>query len=134
MPKHNPILRIITHLTLPLYMLYAIYIQLSGTDGCGGGFQAGIVATCTYVNYDLTYGPVAWLTQKQLVMLACLGVWLYIAVGLYCILAGGNFLNYFIIDTTQGQRMGIGIVEVGVLATVFAVTTLLYEQFKKLTK
>jgi multicomponent Na+:H+ antiporter subunit B len=56
------------------------------------------------------------------VMIA-LGVLIYAGVGVAGLLAGGNYLDYFVLahDPVHGQHRGIFWVEIGVLVTVAGV-------------
>ena len=61
------------------------------------------------------------------------GVALYVLVGIFGLLYGGNFLDYSYLslsnDTSSGQKIGIFLVEIGVGLTVSGVMVLIYKMF-----
>ena len=77
-----------------------------------------------FVLHGLIYGlerthrvlPLVWTRT-----LAGLGVLLYAGVGVACILMGGSYLDYGALrpEPHNAQHVGIMLVELGVLATVF---------------
>ena len=125
------VLRTVVKALLPFILLYALYVQLHGDFGAGGGFQAGVIFATGFVLYDLVFGPgdarlvmpVRWLPR-----LAALGVLLYGGVGLYAVLAGKPFLDYSALahDPVHGQHLGILLVELGVGLTVFSVVLAIF--------
>jgi len=58
-----------------------------------------------------------------MLILAALGATLFTAVGVVCMLLGGNFLEYNVLlaSNTAAQQLGIILVEFGVGVTVAAV-------------
>ena len=50
------ILRIATKIFLPFIFMFAIYVQLHGDFGPGGGFQAGVILAAGVVLYTITFG------------------------------------------------------------------------------
>ena len=60
--------------------------------------------------------------------LACLGVLLYAGVGVASMIGGGSFLEYGALagDATQGNHVGIIIIEIGVGVAVAAVMTIIF--------
>ncbi len=125
MMHRNYILRVVSKLLIPFILLFGLYVQWHGDFGPGGGFQAGVIFAAGFILYGLIYGlgtlrkalP-AWVTRLVLT----LGVLLYAGVGVACMLLGSKFLDFDILATkpTDGQHMGIVLVEFGVGLTVFA--------------
>lgn len=124
--KDYLVLRVIAKLMIAFMLLFALYVQFHGDFGPGGGFQAGVIASASVIFYAIIYGlPAAravvpdWLVE---VMIA-FGVLIYAGVGLIGLLAGGNFLDYFVLahDPVHGQHRGIFWIEIGVLVTVAGV-------------
>ena len=132
--KGDIILRVIAKLLVPFMLLFALYVQLHGDYGPGGGFQAGVIAATAIVFYVLVFGLEAgrrlvpdWLVEKMLAA----GVLLYAGVGVAGLLLGGNYLDYFVLDAdpVHGQHRGIFWVEAGVMLTVAGVMLKLFYMF-----
>lgn len=119
------LLRIGAKFILPPMLLFAIYVQLHGDYGPGGGFQAGVIAAGAVVLYALIYGREAALRivpAGLIEALVPLGVLIYAGVGVVGIMTDGNYLefNHLAHDPVHGQEWGVFLVELGVLVTVFS--------------
>lgn len=128
------ILRVVAKLVIPFALLFALYVQMHGDFGPGGGFQAGVIAAAAVVFYALIYGlPEArrvvpdWVVEAMV----ALGVLVYAGVGVAGMLLGGNFLDYFVLagDPVAGQHRGILLVEAGVAITVSGVMLKIFYVF-----
>jgi len=124
--KDYLVLRVVAKLMIVFMLLFALYVQFHGDFGPGGGFQAGVIAAASIIFYAIIYGlPAArtavpdWLVETMI----ALGVLIYAGVGVIGLIAGGNFLDYFVLghDGVHGQHRGIFWVEIGVLVTVAGV-------------
>lgn len=132
--KHHLILRVGTKLLIPPIVLFALYVQFHGDFGPGGGFQAGVILAAAIVLYALIYGLD---TAKAVVPPAVvqqfmpIGWLLYIGVGVWSLLNGGNFLEYNVLlhDPVHGQHIGILLVEGGVGITVAATMITIFYHF-----
>ena len=61
-----------------------------------------------------------------------LGLLLYIGVGVWAVIEGGQFLDYSALDAhdpTHGQHLGIFLIELGVGITVAATITAIFFSF-----
>jgi multicomponent Na+:H+ antiporter subunit B len=133
----NPIVREVSDLLVPTILLFAVYVQLHGDYGPGGGFQAGAIFAAGIILYALVYGLEQ--TQKiikpeRIRVYTAVGVLLYAGVGVVTLLLGGNFLDYnqLAIDPhhpQHGQHVGILLIELGVGITVAAVMITLFYSF-----
>jgi len=128
------ILRIVAKLLMPFMLLFAVYVQLHGDYGPGGGFQAGVIAAAAIVFYAITFGLGAaqrLVPERVVERLLAAGVLLYAGVGLAGLLAGGAYLDYFVLDRdpVQGQHRGIFWIEAGVAITVAGVMLKLFYMF-----
>ena len=128
------VLRIVTKLLMPFMLLFALYVQFHGDYGPGGGFQAGVIAAAAIVFYAITFGLAAAerLVPERLVeRLLAVGVLLYAGIGLAGLVAGGNYLDYFVLDRdpVHGQHRGIFWIEAGVGITVAGVMLKLFYMF-----
>lgn len=132
--KDYLVLRVVAKILIAFMILFALYVQFHGDFGPGGGFQAGVIAAAAIVFYAIIYGlPAArkvvpeWLVETMVAT----GVLLYASVGVAGMLAGGNYLDYFVLhaDPVEGQHRGIFWVELGVLITVAGVMLKIFYLF-----
>lgn len=130
--EHHFILRIVTKFTLPLIVLFALYVQFHGDFGPGGGFQAGVIIGAAMILYTLVFGlenAARVAPPNVLRLLSAAGVLIYGGTGVANLLLGGNFLDYgsFVPHhPAHGQHYGILLVEFGVLVTVSSTMTLIF--------
>ncbi|MCH2159529.1 MAG: DUF4040 domain-containing protein [Oleiphilaceae bacterium] len=122
----HKVLRVVAKISIPLIILFALYVQFHGDFGPGGGFQAGVIAAAAFILYALTFSlrkAVGVVSPRFVKYLAPVGVLLYASVGLVSMLNGANFLDYNVLaaDPVDGQHYGIIIIELGVGITVFSV-------------
>jgi len=128
------VLRVVVKVLLPFILLFALYVQLHGDYGAGGGFQAGIIFASGFILYDLVFGEGdarLIVPPNFLKRLAALGVLLYAGVGLYSLFNGKAFLDYSALsdNPTSAQHIGIFLVELGVGITVFSVALTIFFAF-----
>ena len=132
--EHHTILRVITKLLVPFIMLFALYVQLHGDFGPGGGFQAGVIFGAAFILHGLLFGvqSVQRAAPPGVVRaLSAIGLLLYAGVGVVTLLLGGNFLEYNVLsaDPVAGQHLGILVIELGVGITVASTMILLFYAF-----
>ncbi len=133
--RRHLIIRVVSKLLIPFLILFALYVQLHGDFGPGGGFQAGVVVAAAFVLYALVFGLGAAqrvVSPALLEVLVPLGVIIYAGVGVATWFLGGNFLDYNMLDThdpSHGQHLGILIIEAGVLVTVASTMLLIFYTF-----
>jgi len=130
----DTILRVVSKLFIPFIFIFALYVQLHGDFGPGGGFQAGVIIAAGVVLYAIIYGLHAAqrAVPKRLVeFMVPLGVLIYAGVGVGSIFAGGNYLAYDPLahDAVHGQHWGIFLVEIGVLVTVSSTMIAIFYAF-----
>ena len=131
---HHLILRVVTKLLIGPILLFALYVQFHGEYSPGGGFQAGVIFAVGFILYGIVFGlnrlralVPDWLVHK----LVAAGVLIYAGVGVWGLLAGGNYLDYdpLFPDRIDGQHYGIIFIEFGVGLTVFSVMVTIYYAF-----
>ncbi len=152
--KRFPVIRVITKILIPYILLFGLYVQFHGDFGPGGGFQAGVIFASALILYGLVYGLGAVhkvAPPRVIEKLIALGLLIYAGTGLVCMLMGGNFLDYDVLQHNfllelpaaidflpgdkphhfipQGQHLGIFLVELGVGITVTAVMTMIFYAF-----
>lgn len=128
------VLRVLGKLLIPFVLLFALYVQFHGDFGPGGGFQAGVITAAAVIFYAIIFGlPAArrfapdWIVESMVAA----GVLVYGGVGVFGILLGGNYLDYFVLahDSVHGQERGIFWVEAGVAITVSGVMMKIFYLF-----
>ena len=127
----NLVLRVVAKLLIPPILLFALYVQMHGDYGPGGGFQAGVIFGAGLILYGLVFGTEAVRSvapPRLLTIIASLGMLLYAGVGIASMIAGGSFLEYgaLSLDATHGNHVGIIIIEIGVGVAVAAVMTIIF--------
>ena len=121
------VLRTIGGMLFPYILVYALYVQMHGEIGPGGGFQAGVLVASAFILHAFLYGKAATdrLLPRWLVDLTmCLGILLYIGVGIVGLVQGSYFLDYSELDPAHpahAEALGITLVEAGVGLTVASV-------------
>ncbi len=132
--RHNLILRILAKLLIPFILLFALYVQFHGDFGPGGGFQAGVILAAAMIFYALIFGlekARAVVPEPLVESMMAVGVLIYAGVGIAGLVLGGNYLDYFVLDSdpVHGQHRGIFWVEVGVGVTVSGVMLKIFYMF-----
>ena len=54
--KDIPVLRVVTKITIPIILLFAMYVQFHGDYGPGGGVPAGVIFAAAFILYGLVFG------------------------------------------------------------------------------
>ena len=131
---HNLVLRIAAKMLFPPILMFALYVQFHGELGPGGGFQAGVIFAVAFVLYALVFGIDlirAVVSERLLRVLACLGMLLYMGVGLASLFAGANFLDYDVLaqQHVEGQHLGIFLIELSIGMTVASVMIIIFFAF-----
>ena len=134
----NPhlVLRVVSKLLIPIIVIFGFYVHFHGDYSPGGGFQAGVIIAAAVVLYALIFGMDAareavpiWFVRTG----AAVGVLLYAGTGFATWMLGANFLDYDILDPESthhaGQHLGILLVELGVLTTVFSIMVVIFYAF-----
>ena len=132
--EDSVILRVGAKILIPPILLFALYVQFHGDYGPGGGFQAGVIFAAGFILYTLVFGLKS---AREVLPLGfarfcgVLGVLIFAGVGVVTLLMGGDFLDYDVLrhDPEHGQHLGILLVELGVLTTVFGVMVALFYSF-----
>lgn len=126
--------RVVAKLLIPFILVFALYVQLHGDFGPGGGFQAGVILAAAVILYALIFGLAQaqqlvppWLVEAM----AALGVLIYAGTGVAGMMRGGNFLDYSVLaaEPVAGQHLGILLVEAGVCVTVAGVMLMVFYLF-----
>ncbi len=128
------VLRVVTKMAIPFILLFGLYVITHGELGPGGGFQGGVVIACAFILYALIFGRPALyrvLPPPVIDMLTGLGVLVYSGTGAACLLLGGQFLDYSVLNRLSpgdGESLGMTLVEYGVGITVSMVMLNIFNQ------
>ena len=131
----NVIVRVVVKMLAPFILLFALYVQLHGDYGPGGGFQAGVIFATGFIVYAIVFGvrrTIQALPLAAVTAMASLGLALYATVGFVALGLGGAFLDYSALDSrdpVHGQHVGIVLIELGVGVTVAGVLTAVFYTF-----
>lgn len=121
------VLRVVTKLLIPFILLFALYVQMHGDYGPGGGFQAGVIFAAGFALYGIVFGLASLrkvIPERVVVFLVAIGLTIYTGVGVATMLLGGKFLDYARLDPhdpAHGHHYGILAIELGVGITVAGV-------------
>ena len=128
------ILRVVSKMSIPYILLFGLYVVTHGELGPGGGFQGGVVIACAFILYAMIFGRPALyrvLPPPVLDLLTGLGVLMYAGTGAACLLLGGQFLDYAMLNQLspgEGEALGMTLVEYGVGLTVATVMLTIFNQ------
>ncbi len=130
----DTILRVCTKLFIPFIFIFGLYVQLHGDFGPGGGFQAGVIMAAGVILYAIIYGLAAAqraVPIRLVEFLVPLGLLIFAGVGVWGLLAGGNYLDYSVLhhDPVHGQERGVFWVEIGVFVTVASTLIAIFYAF-----
>ena len=122
-------------LVIPFIQIFALYVIAHGHYSPGGGFQGGVIMGASLVLFAIGFNlraAIRRMGERVIMLLAGLGVCVYAGIGILCVLAGGNFLDYgalagiLPLDAVSARSHGILMVEIGVGIVVMAVMVMLY--------
>ena len=95
--KDDVILRTITKFMLPFIQIFAFYTLAHGEISPGGGFQAGVIFSSSFILIALVFGKNnarSKMPKSVNDILLSTGDFIYAFTGLFCIFTGGLFLEY----------------------------------------
>jgi multicomponent Na+:H+ antiporter subunit B len=119
----SPIFAVIARSTVPVAILFAIYLLLRGHNAPGGGFVAGLVVSAALVLQALAFGIDSTrdrLRAKMRYATPC-GLAIAVASGLIGPSAGAAYLQQLhagALSTTLVFDIGVFLVVIGVVMTV----------------
>lgn len=131
----SPLVRVMSRLVSPYIMLFGLYVVWHGHYSPGGGFQGGALMAAAILLIRLTHDCKTdnLLFNRSLsIPLACVGVLIYLGIGLIPLFLGGRFLDYGLlpmegVESSDIHAWGILGVEVGVALAVMAVLISIYD-------
>ena len=137
--NHLLVPRVMTKLITPYILLYALYVQFHGDYSPGGGFQAGVIFAAAIILYTLIFRIAEAeraIPPRVARVAAVAGLLLYAGVGVVTMMKGGRYLEYGVLahEFTEGQHLGILLVELGVGVCVAAVMITIFYSFVDLLR
>lgn len=129
----SPVLDAAARLLVPYILLFALYVLFHGHHSPGGGFQGGTLLAAGVILVRLVRGrdPGWGVDRDQAVHLACIGTFIYYAVGVVAMMFGDSFLDYSKLPIPVGEaaRRSLGIlgVEIGVTVAVAGTLILIFD-------
>lgn len=132
---HGVVIKTTCRKIIPFIQLFALYVIAHGHHSPGGGFQGGVILGAAVIVYAISHNLRSSLNRFHLkiaVLVCTLGVFLYTATGVLCMVLGANFLDYGAlspilgVDPVTARSHGILIVEIGVGMAVMAAMISLY--------
>ena len=123
-------------LMVPFILIFALYVLFHGHYSPGGGFQGGTLGAAAVVLMRLICGDKSWgLSREAALLLACVGVGLYAALGVGPMLFGGAFLDYGALPipgpTAHARALATMGVEAGIAFGVMGVMILIFDTLSK---
>lgn len=123
----GPDVKVVIPMTVPIVLVYAVYVLAHGEVSLGGGFQAGALIAMAYILYTMIAGisvRSVKVTQHFSVCCAATGVMIYAITGALPMLFGGRYLEYsrlpFPFHEAELHSIGILLIEIGVTVCVAA--------------
>ena len=132
---YNLVIRTTFRLIMPFILTFGLYVIAHGHYSPGGGFQGGVILGAAIILSAIAINlriAIKNVSEKLIVFLCGLGVFIYASVGTLSMLYKSNYLDYSALSTILGvgkvaaRSHGILIVEIGVGITVMAVMAALY--------
>ena len=99
--RKKVVLKEVADLVIAPVLIFALYVQWHGDFGPGGGFQAGVIFASALILYGLVYGLAALhrvAPPSVIEKLIAIGLLIYAGTGVACMLLGGNFLDYNVLQ------------------------------------
>lgn len=132
----NPILKVVVLRIIPLVILFGLYVQLHGDYGPGGGFQAGVILGAGLITLALLTDSRTMqqvLSELWIIRGMAIGVLIYGLVGVASMFRDGEYLDYSVLaqSSTDGQHLGIHLIELGVGVTVAFTMLSLFVSFNR---
>lgn len=128
--KKDIIVRTIARLLVPFIQIYALYVIMHGHHSPGGGFQGGVILAACMALLMISHGVEETrkrISEKTMALFSSGGVFIYVGIGVLCLMMGGYFLDYHMLGSllnvppAEARSLGILGVEIGVAIAVMAV-------------
>lgn len=134
-PTESPVLHVCSRGLAPVIQIVGLYVFFHGHYSPGGGFQGGVLLASSMLLLRLCMGmkpSQAILATKLGTVLSGIGVLIYFATGVLCLIGGGNFLDYGAmpipgLHAEMLRYYGIMFIELGVIIAVSSTLVAIYD-------
>jgi multicomponent Na+:H+ antiporter subunit B len=134
-PSESPVLHVCARGLAPVIQIVGLYVFFHGHYSPGGGFQGGVLLASSLLLLRLCIGmspSQAVLATKLGTVLSGIGVLVFFGTGVFCLIGGGNFLDYGELpipglSAAMLRYYGIMIIELGVIITVASTLVAIYD-------
>ncbi len=132
---YDLIIKTTCRIIIPFIQVFALYVIIHGHHSPGGGFQGGVILGATIILFAISHDlrtTIKRLSEKMASVFSSMGVFLFAATGMLCLLLGSVYLDYSALsdllgtDPVMARSHGILIIEIGVGLSVMAVMIWLY--------
>ena len=132
---YDLIIKTVARFLVPFIQIFALYVLAHGHESPGGGFQGGVIFGASLIIIAIAFDlrtAIRRFKEKLDGLFSALGVFIYSGIGAFCLILGGNFLDYkelakiFPFDRIVARAYGILGVEIGVFIAVMAVMVCIY--------
>lgn len=128
------IVQTISHLMIPIFHLFGLYVLFHGHYSPGGGFQAGVMIGAALVLEMLvgTQNELKKFSISRELQAAVTGLLIYGGIGALALFSGGEYLNYEALsflgkDPSYRRYWAILIAEIGVTLTVSMTVVIIFQ-------
>lgn len=133
-PQNSVILDVVVRTMSPLIQIFAFYVIFHGHYSPGGGFQGGALLAASILLQRVVLGrrrSARSFPPRLAVPFGAIGIAIYAGVGLWSLLAGGNYLQYDALSLGLGvdylRNTGILLVEIGIAFAVMGTLISIYD-------
>lgn len=127
--QQSLIVRTVSGALAPFIQLFGLYVIIHGHTSPGGGFQGGVIVGSSFILLSIAHGVDALrrrVRRGAFALCTALGVALYAAIGVVCLLLGANFLDYGVLPGAEPRSLGMLGIEIGVGLTVAGAMAWIY--------
>jgi len=132
----SPIVEVVTRFNVPLIRLFGLYVIVHGHYSPGGGFQGGVILAVGVILTRLALGPAEsyrHFAPRTGLVLAAVGVSVFVLMALVPVLAGGRLLDYGELplpwlSEPYRRYWGILIVEAGIGVAVWGALVAIFDK------
>lgn len=113
----SPIIMTTTRVIAPFVFIFGLFVMFHGADSSGGGFQGGVIVATMVLMLGIGFGIEStrdWIGPYLPVLIAGIGVFVFLIIGLGSIIAGGAFLEYHAYPVPKSSKLGIELVELAI--------------------
>lgn len=126
------VLQTIAKLIIPFIQLYGLYIIVHGHISPGGGFAGGSILASSFILYALAYDVgdgFRRMPRLAAKWLESMGGLMFVAIGLFALVQGGNYLTNFLGIGNPGTILSGGLIPLLTIAVGIKVASTIVTLF-----